>query len=82
MKSHGAIRSAMKSSSGFVIRDAHAVRDMRYSREVVPMRAGFVRYSYRPLDNRWLYWEAEAQSCLVRPCVRLPVACVRGKRVD
>ena len=24
-----------------------------------PDEAGFVRYSYRPFDNRWLYWEAD-----------------------
>ena len=25
------------------------------------MEAGFLRYSYRPFDSRWLYWEAEAK---------------------
>ena len=49
---------AMKSSSGFVIRDAHAVRDALLARGS-PNEAGFVRYSYRPFENRWLYWEAE-----------------------
>ena len=24
-----------------------------------PNKGGFVRYAYRPFDNRWLYWEAE-----------------------
>ena len=56
---------AMKSSSGFVIRDAHAVRNALLARGS-PNEAGFVRYSYRPLDNRWLYWEAE-HSLLGRP---------------
>ena len=23
-----------------------------------PREAGFIRYAYRPFDNRWLYWEA------------------------
>ena len=23
--------------------------------------AGFIRYAYRPFDNRWLYWEAETK---------------------
>ena len=49
---------AMKSSSGFVIRDAHAVRNALLARGS-PSEAGFIRYSYRPLDKRWLYWEAE-----------------------
>ena len=25
------------------------------------MEAGFLRYAYRPFDNRWLYWEAETK---------------------
>ena len=49
---------ALKSSSGFAIRDAHAVRDALLARGG-PSQAGFVRHSYRPFDNRWLYWEAE-----------------------
>ena len=49
---------AMKSSSGFAIRDAHAVRDALLARGD-PNQAGFVRHSYRSFDNRWLYWEAE-----------------------
>ena len=49
---------AMKSSSGFAIRDAQAVRDELLARGG-PDQAGFVRHSYRPFDNRWLYWEAE-----------------------
>ena len=49
--------AAMKSSSGFVVRDARAVRDVLLARSG-PIDAGFVRHSYRPFDNRWLYWEA------------------------
>ena len=25
------------------------------------IRRGFIRYAYRPFDNRWLYWEAETK---------------------
>ena len=28
---------------------------------VGPIESGFVRYAYRPFDNRWLYWEAETR---------------------
>ena len=49
--------AAMKSSSGFVVRDARAVRDVLLARSG-PIDAGFVRHAYRPFDNRWLYWEA------------------------
>ncbi len=49
--------SAMKSSSGFVVRDARAVRDTLLARGG-PIDAGFVRHAYRPFDSRWLYWDA------------------------
>ena len=49
--------AAMKSSSGFVVRDARAVRDALLARGG-PIDTGFVRHAYRPFDNRWLYWEA------------------------
>ena len=26
-----------------------------------PREAGFIRYAYRPFDNRWLYWEADTK---------------------
>ena len=26
-----------------------------------PKEAGFIRYAYRPFDNRWLYWEADTK---------------------
>ena len=48
--------AAMKSSSGFVVRDARAVRDALLARGG-PDETGFVRHAYRPFDNRWLYWE-------------------------
>ncbi|MXY18688.1 MAG: N-6 DNA methylase, partial [Synechococcus sp. SB0664_bin_36] len=47
----------MKKTARF---DAHAVRDMLLKRGG-PNEAGFVRFAYRPFDNRWLYWEAETK---------------------
>ena len=40
--------------------DARAVRDYLLKRGS-PNEAGFVRFAYRPFDNRWLYWEAETK---------------------
>ena len=40
--------------------DARKVRDTLLARGG-PNEAGFVRYAYRPFDNRWLYWEAETK---------------------
>ena len=56
---------AMKSSSGFVVRDAHSVRQSLVAR-VGPYPDGFVRHSYRPFDGRWLYWD-EGRGLLGRP---------------
>ena len=39
---------------------AREVRDTLLKRGG-PNKAGFVRYSYRPFDNQWLYWEAETR---------------------
>ena len=47
---------AMKDSSGFTVRDARLVRDALLARGG-PTDTGFVRHAYRPLDERWLYWE-------------------------
>ena len=47
---------AMKSSSGFVVRDARKVRDVLLARGG-SIEDGFVRHAYRPFDTRWLYWE-------------------------
>ena len=47
---------AVKSSSGFVVRDGRAVRDALLARGG-PTESGFVRHAYRPFDTRWLYWE-------------------------
>ena len=49
--------AAMKSSSGFTVPDARAVRDALLKRGG-PNPDGFVRHAYRPFDTRWLYWEA------------------------
>ena len=40
--------------------DARRVRDTLLTRGG-PDEAGFVRYAYRPFDNRWLYWEGETK---------------------
>ena len=47
----------MKKSAQF---DADAVRDELLVRGG-PDRAGFIRHTYRPFDNRWLYWEADSK---------------------
>lgn len=47
---------AMKNSSGFVEPDARLVRDGLLARGG-PNETDFVRFSYRPFDNRWLYWD-------------------------
>ena len=44
---------AMKSAARF---DARAVRDALLKRGG-PDEGGFIRFTYRPFDNRWLYWE-------------------------
>ena len=49
--------SAMKATARF---DARAVREALLARGG-PDEPGFVRFAYRPLDNRWLYWEAETK---------------------
>ena len=46
---------AMKTTARF---DARAVRDALLKRGG-PDEAGFVRFTYRPFDNRWLYWEKD-----------------------
>ena len=40
--------------------DARAVRQVLLRRGG-PTESGFLRYAYRPFDNRWLYWEAETK---------------------
>ena len=40
--------------------DAHAVRTELLARGG-PDPAGFIRHTYRPFDQRWLYWEADSK---------------------
>ena len=47
----------MKSTAGF---NARAVRTTLMKREK-PDESGFVRFAYRPFDNRWLYWEKDTK---------------------
>ena len=47
----------MKSTARF---DARAVRDALLRRGG-PDESGFVRFAYRPFDNRWLYWEKDTK---------------------
>ena len=49
--------AAMKTTARF---NARTVRDALLKRGG-PINTGFVPYSYRPFDNRWLYWEAETK---------------------
>ena len=50
--------AAMRKLSGSVASDARKVRDALLKRGG-PNETGFVAYSYRPFDNRWLYWEMD-----------------------
>ncbi len=49
--------AAMKTTAQF---DARRVRDALLARGG-PNEDGFVRHAYRPLDDRWLYWETEGE---------------------
>ena len=49
--------AAMKTTARF---DARAVREALLARGG-PNEAGFVRFAYRPFDNRWLYWEGDTK---------------------
>ena len=57
--------AAMKDSSGFSERNARKVRSTLLARGG-PNAAGFVRFVYRPFDERWLYWDA-GRGLLGRP---------------
>ena len=41
--------------------DPHTVRDSLLKRDEPDENTGIIRYAYRPLDNRWLYWESETK---------------------
>ena len=49
--------AAMKTTARF---DARAVRDTLLKRGG-PDKSGFIRFAYRPFDNRWLYWEKDTK---------------------
>ena len=49
--------TVMKTTARF---DARAVRDALLKRGG-PDEAGFIRFTYRPFDNRWLYWERDTK---------------------
>ena len=49
--------AVMKTTARF---DARAVRDTLLKRGG-PDEAGFIRFAYRPFDNRWLYWEKDTK---------------------
>ena len=63
----------MKTTARF---NAHAARDTLLARGG-PDEAGFIRFAYRPFDNRWLYWEGETK--LLTKSVRIiGRMCLRG----
>ena len=49
--------AVMKSTAGF---DARSVRQALLQRGG-PSEDGFIRFAYRPFDNRWLYWEKDTK---------------------
>ena len=59
--SHGELErrypAAIKSTARF---DARSGRDALLTRGG-PDNTGYIRISYRPFDNRWLYWEADTK---------------------
>ena len=55
---------AMRGTSSIKL-DARAVRDKRLARGG-PNEASFIRCTFRPFDNRWLFWEADS-GLLARP---------------
>ena len=56
--------SAMRGTSSIKL-DARSVRVLRLARGG-PDASGFIRYAFRPFDNRWLYWESDS-GLLARP---------------
>ena len=50
--------AAMRESSSFEVKDPHEARKQLLGREN-PLQGRFIRDSYRPFDNRWLYWEPD-----------------------
>ena len=69
--------SVMNSSARF---NSRAVRDSLLKRDKPDEKSDFVRHSYRPFDNRWLYWEAETK-LLDEKTRRLQAPCNRWKHL-
>ena len=65
---------AMKTTAGF---DARAVRDALLARGG-PNDGGFIRFAYRPFDNRWLYWEADGSCSTIARAQTTGRMCSRG----
>ena len=57
--------------------DAREVRDTLLVRGG-PNEAGFVRYTYRPFDNRWLYWGRANQAAARKRVLATRSTCARG----
>ena len=53
----GRYPSVTKTTARF---DARSVRDLLLRRGG-PDESGFIRFAYRPFDNRWLYWEKDTK---------------------
>lgn len=48
---------AMKTAAGFNARETREELILRGG----PTDSGFIRFAYRPFDNRWLYWEKDTK---------------------
>ena len=55
---------AMKETSSIKL-DARSIRNVRLARGG-PNEEGFTRYTFRPFDDRWIYWEVDS-GLLARP---------------
>ena len=44
-----------------MVRDMLLLKGMALSDDCTSSRSGFIRYTHRPFDNRWLYWEADTK---------------------
>ena len=69
----GRYPSVTKTTARF---DARSVRDLLLRRGG-PDESGFIRFAYRPFDNRWLYWEKDT-SCSTRSVPTTDRMCSRG----
>ena len=59
-----AVRNTLLQRGGPVGLPNHTNNLLRHSgesRNPEPAESGFVRYAYRPFDNRWLYWDADTK---------------------